>query len=101
MGRGRHVWYWLDEGISVGIAAHPLSEIPALLRNDGAPPLYYGLLHVWTSLFGMSEAATHLLSVAFALVALPVAFWAGCRLQGSVACQSTDLNPGLLVAYTG
>ena len=79
-GRGRHVWYWLDEGISVGIASHPLSAIPELLRHDGSPPLYYALLHLWTSVFGTSEAATHLLSVAFALGAAPVAFWAGSEL---------------------
>ncbi len=34
-GRGRHVSYWLDEGISVGIAFHPMAEIPQLLRNTG------------------------------------------------------------------
>ena len=98
-GRGRHVWYWLDEGISVGIAAHPLSEIPALLRNDGAPPLYYALLHVWTSLFGTSEAATHLLSVVFALATLPVAFWAGRSLgnrrTGWVAVALVAVSPYL------
>ena len=54
-GRGRHVWFWLDEGISVGISSHPLSEIPALLRQDGSPPLYYVLLHLWMSILGRSD----------------------------------------------
>ncbi len=81
-GRGRHVWYWLDEGISVGISSHSLGEIPQLLRQDGAPPLYYVLLHGWMKLFGSSEAATHLLSVLFALASVPVAFWAGSSLFG-------------------
>ena len=44
--------YWIDEGISVGIAAHPLSAIPGVLRQDGSPPLYYLLLHVWMAFFG-------------------------------------------------
>src|SRR5438046_2293569 len=47
-----HVHFWIDEGLSVGIASHPLSKIPALLRQDGSPPLYYLLLHVWMSWFG-------------------------------------------------
>ena len=47
--------YWMDEAISVGIASHPLSAIPGVLRHDGSPPLYYMLLHVWMSAFGSSE----------------------------------------------
>ena len=39
--------YWIDEGISVGISSHPLDAIPGVLRQDGSPPLYYLLLHVW------------------------------------------------------
>ena len=33
------VGFWIDEGLSVGIADRPLSEIPAALRLDGSPPL--------------------------------------------------------------
>lgn len=32
--------FWIDEGLSVGIASHPLADIPGLLRQDGSPPLY-------------------------------------------------------------
>ena len=46
------VGYWIDEGLSVGIAARPLTDIPGVLRQDGSPPLYYMLLHVWMALFG-------------------------------------------------
>ena len=81
-GRGRHVWFWLDEGISVGISSHPLSRIPALLRQDGSPPLYYLLLHVWMSIFGTSEQATHVLSLVFGLAAVPAGLWAGWSLFG-------------------
>ena len=31
--------YWIDEAIAVGIASHDAAEIPALLRQDGSPPL--------------------------------------------------------------
>ncbi len=81
-GRGSGVWYWLDEGIAVGISSHPIASIPELLRQDGSPPLYYALLHVWMSLFGSSESLTHLLSLIFALATVPTALWAGWSLFG-------------------
>jgi mannosyltransferase len=69
--------YWIDEGISVGIASHGLHQIPATLGQDGSPPLYYLLLHGWIGLVGTGEAATRSLSLLFALAAVPVAWWAG------------------------
>jgi mannosyltransferase len=72
-----HAGYWIDEGISVGIASHGLTDIPRTLAEDGSPPLYYLLLHVWMSVAGTSEAATRALSLLFALLAVPVAWWAG------------------------
>jgi mannosyltransferase len=79
---GQHSWFWIDEALSVGIASHPLRDIPGLLRQDGSPPLYYMLLHVWMRIFGRSETATHALSLVFGLAAIPVAFWAARRLFG-------------------
>ena len=70
-----NVGYWVDEGLSVGIADRPLTDIPGILRQDGSPPLYYMLLHVWMALAGSGERATHTLSLLFALAAVPVAFW--------------------------
>ena len=46
--------FWIDEGLSVGIAHHPLTAIPHLLREDGSPPLYYLLLHVWIGFLGVA-----------------------------------------------
>lgn len=77
-----HLYYWIDEGISVGIASHPLSHIPGLMRQDGSPPLYYLILHVWMALFGRGEVATHDLSLVFSLLTIPVAYWAGASLFG-------------------
>lgn len=74
--------FWVDEGISVGIASHPLSQLPHLLREDGSPPLYYFLLHVWMQIFGHSERATHELSLLFALITVPVAYLGGSSLFG-------------------
>jgi mannosyltransferase len=75
-----HFYYWVDEGISVGIASHPLGHIPDLMRQDGSPPLYYLILHFWMSAFGRGEVATHVLSLVFALLSIPVAYWAGSSL---------------------
>ena len=55
--------YWIDEAISVGIASHPLTEIPGALRQDGSPPLYYLLLHEWMALVGTGEEETRALSL--------------------------------------
>jgi len=73
-----HARYWIDEGLSVGIAQHPLVDIPGLLLQDGSPPLYYLLLGVWIDVAGFGEADTHVLSLACALLTVPVAF-AGAR----------------------
>lgn len=67
--------FWIDEGLSVGLADRPLTEIPGVLRQDGSPPLYYVLLHAWIELTGGSgEARTHALSLLFALLTIPAAF---------------------------
>src|SRR5438552_12532454 len=67
---------WIDEGITIGIARHPLADLPALLRRDGSPPAYYVLLHWWIGVFGASPASTHALSVLFAVLAVPACAWA-------------------------
>ena len=72
--------YWIDEGISIGIASRDLLDIPRTLGQDGSPPLYYLLLHGWMALVGTGEAATRALSLLFALAAVPVAWWAGSAL---------------------
>jgi mannosyltransferase len=74
--RDFNVGFWIDEGLSVGIADRPLSDIPAALRLDGSPPLYYALLHVWMSVFGKSEPATHAMSLLFAVLTVPATWWA-------------------------
>ena len=73
---------WIDEGISVGIASHPLGEIPGLLRQDGSPPAYYLLLHAWIEVAGTGETALRAPSLAFALATVPAALWAGRSLFG-------------------
>jgi hypothetical protein len=88
--------YWIDEGISVGISSHHFFAIPGVLREDGSPPLYYLLLHVWIALFGSGPVATHSLSAGFAIAAVPAAYWAIAPLSaggGLVAAAILALDP--------
>jgi mannosyltransferase len=91
--------FWIDEGLSVGIASYDFFEIPGRLREDGSPPLYYLLLHLWMQAFGVTETATHVLSLIFALLAVPAAWWAGRSVFGQragwVAAVLAALNPFL------
>lgn len=73
---------WLDEALTVDIARLPLHEIPDALKHDGAPPLYYYLLHFWISLFGQSNDAVRSLSGVIAVITLPVGWLCGKRLGG-------------------
>jgi hypothetical protein len=77
--------YWVDEGISIGIASHRLSAIPGLLHRDGSPPLFYVLLHFWLKVFGTGEVETHLLPLLSSLALIPVAWWCGRTLFGATA----------------
>jgi mannosyltransferase len=79
---GIHARYWTDEGLSVGISSHPLLDIPGVLRQDGSPPLYYLLLSVWISVFGIGEGSTHALSVAIAMMTIPATFLAARAMFG-------------------
>jgi hypothetical protein len=86
--------FWIDEGISVGIAHHHWTSIPHVLKQDGSPPLYYMLLGLWIRMFGDRERATHLLSVIFALACIPLVYFAG----RSVFNRTTGIVAAILVA---
>jgi mannosyltransferase len=66
---------WLDEAQSVNIARLPLGELHRALRRDGAPPLYYVLLHYWMQVVGTSDAQIRALSGLFGVLALPLMWW--------------------------
>lgn len=73
---------WLDEALTVNIADLPLSKLPAALKRDGAPPLYYVLLHGWMRVFGTSDVAARALSGVLGVAMLALAYLAGRRLGG-------------------
>ncbi len=73
---------WLDETLSVEIARLPPGELYAALRQDGAPPLYYLLLHGWMAVFGEGSTAVRLPSVLLTAVALLLAYRLSAGLAG-------------------
>ena len=87
--------FWMDEAITTGVSLHSLSAIPGVLRHDGNPPLYYMTLHVWMSLFGSSEAATHSLSLLFGVLTVPAGGWAAWSLFG----RRAGIMAALLFAF--
>jgi 4-amino-4-deoxy-L-arabinose transferase-like glycosyltransferase len=73
---------WFDEALSVNIAKLPLSELGDALRQDGAPPLYYTLLHFWIEVFGSGDLAVRAFSGLISVASLPLAYLAGKRIGG-------------------
>ena len=102
---------WLDEALTVNIAREPLRAIPHLLRDDGAPPLYYVLLHFWMKVFGTGDLGARSLSGVIGVLTLPAAWLAGYRV-GTQSWHGADTIPtsaseivgrdgrGRLVAWT-
>jgi 4-amino-4-deoxy-L-arabinose transferase-like glycosyltransferase len=82
---------WLDEALSVNIARLPLGDIPDALRRDGAPPLYYVLLHFWIDLFGEGDGAVRALSGLLSVATLPAMYFAGRRIGGRAAAWAAVL----------
>jgi hypothetical protein len=70
---------WLDEALTVDISRAPLDQIPALLRDDGAPPLYYYMLHFWMEVFGQGNLAVRSLAGVLGVINIPVAWLTGYR----------------------
>jgi 4-amino-4-deoxy-L-arabinose transferase-like glycosyltransferase len=88
---------WLDEALTVNIARLPFGHIAPWLKHDGAPPLFYWMLHGWTALFGSGDVATRSLSGVISLLAFPLAWWGGQRAGGRrtawIAVVVLALNP--------
>ena len=73
---------WLDEAQSVSFARLPLADLPDALRIDGAPPLYYVLLHFWIDIFGDGPWAARSISMFTSVAALPLMWLLVRRLGG-------------------
>ena len=80
---------WLDEALTVNIARLPLGDLSEALRHDGAPPLYYVLLHGWMNVFGESDVAVRALSGVIGVATIPVAWFVGHRVGGRLVAWTT------------
>ena len=79
---------WLDEALTLNISRLPLGQIHGALRRDGAPPLYYYLLHFWSGAFGSSDVAVRALSGVLSCATLPFIWLAGRRLGGKTVAAA-------------
>ena len=70
---------WLDEALTVNIAQLPLDQLRGALEHDGAPPLFFVLLHGWIALFGASDGAARALAGVIGCIAVGMAYVAGAR----------------------
>ncbi len=74
---------WLDEALTVNIARLPLSHLHEALKHDGAPPLFYVLLHFWMKVFGTGDMAVRALAGCFMVGAVVATFFAARRIGGA------------------
>jgi mannosyltransferase len=95
--------FWFDEVMSTFWAARPAGEIWRVgmtLVLDKHPPLYYLLLHGWTSLLGGSDFAVRSLGATIGALAVLPTYGIGRRLGGSragaFAALLLALNPFLV-----
>jgi len=85
---------WADEGNSAALATRSLAAITADAANDIHPPLYYWLLHLWTSIFGHDEAGLRSLSAVFGVLLVLATAELGRRLHNTAG----GLAAGLIAA---
>lgn len=73
--------YWLDEVFSVSFVQLSWSELWAILRlHEAHIGLYYVLLKLWTTLFGVGEVGARSLSALFAVGGVLMTYAVGSRL---------------------
>ncbi len=66
--------FWHDESFTALLAGRSIPDIIAITATDVHPPLYYVILHVWTTVLGSSDVAIRALSIVFLLAALVVLY---------------------------
>jgi len=74
---------WYDEAFNLSVAESGWPELLGRAAADFYPPLYHGLLWVWTRLAGTGEFAVRFPSVWFGTLLIPVIFSFGRLISGS------------------
>jgi 4-amino-4-deoxy-L-arabinose transferase-like glycosyltransferase len=75
-----HESLWNDEILSVEVARRPWPALLSATAEDGHPPLYAALLHVWMRARGESETAVRSLSAVIGVATLAAFFALASRL---------------------
>jgi 4-amino-4-deoxy-L-arabinose transferase-like glycosyltransferase len=77
---------WFDEIAAIRFAHQPLELLwSGWMGRESNPPLYYTLLKGWMALFGESDFAVQLLSVAIGTAGIGAAWWLARRIAGGTA----------------
>ena len=85
---------WSDEGNSAALATRTLAQIAQDAAHDIHPPLYYWLLRLWTTVFGLSEVGLRSLSAVLGTLLVAVIYGLGARLFN----RTTGLAAALIAA---
>lgn len=93
---------WRDEAALLWIANLPsvADTITFLWRHESHPPVLYGLLRLWSTAFGESDAAALALPLTFGVALVPLTYWIGARLlspgTGVTAAVFVAVSPTLV-----
>jgi len=90
---------WIDEGQTVTYAVKSFEEIVKYCARDVHPPLYLFILHAWTELFGISEAALRFPSALLGIASVWLTYALGHRLIGRTGALWGTLF--MAVSYMG
>ncbi len=75
---------WFDEAWTHAFTTAPLARILSVSQpiDQGNPPLYYAVLHLWTSVAGDGDWAFRFPSVVFGVLTVPVSYLLGKEIGG-------------------
>lgn len=96
--------FWTDEGLTPERSGYPITQIlrndiliQGVVTKDTHPPLYYLILHLTRSLFGLSDFAFRYPSVLFGVLLIPLLYQLGRRVGnrtvGFIAALLATVNP--------
>lgn len=97
-----HESVWIDEAVSLHLAASPIRDlVTGVARDDGNPWGYWVILAIWQGLFGPTIESARLLSATLGSLIAPVTFLLA-RAEGSnrtmalFAALATAVSPPLV-----
>ena len=68
---------WIDEAFTKALVKHSFGEITGLIKNDFHPPLYFYVLKIFVTIFGISDFTIRLFSVLGVIATLFIGYSVG------------------------